>query len=498
MTSAYADGSRPERHHLPDAAVLVIMGAVVVATWGQWSGTAVGTTLCAAAVLVAVVRCPSGAVVCLVLAAAAASLSVRAWHDTQPRRLGPFTGWAEVVGDPSPYGAALRVTLEVEGERFDAWCYGSAKRRLAPRQAGERVVVAGNRTPNRGHARRAQVRHVVGRFDVEYTGDVDRGSPLDIASARVREALRRGAERTMDRDDAALFSGLVIGDDAREPPTLIDAFRAAGLSHLTAVSGQNLAFVLAAASPLLRRLRPFVRWAASSALVGWFMALTRFEPSVLRAGVMALLGLSAFALGRRQSPIRMLGVAVTLLVLADPLLVWSVGFWLSVSATAGVCTVGPWLARRLPGPSWWRAGVGVTIGAQVGVVLPSLLVFHRLPLVSIPANLLAVPVAGLVMLWGIPSGLIAAFAPGVVARQVMWPAAAGTRWVSTVARLGARLEPPAAVGLVGWIAVVAVATWVVWRNREVHDRPPDVPLSTGDERAPDHRRRRLAGVERHF
>ena len=81
---------------------------------------------------------------------------------------------------------------------------------------------------------------------------------------------------------------------------MVDAFRASGLSHLTAVSGENVAFVLAAASPLLRRLRPWWRWAATLGLIGWFMTLTRFEPSVLRAGVMAMLASSAFVLGRQQ------------------------------------------------------------------------------------------------------------------------------------------------------------------------------------------------------
>ncbi len=498
MRAWYADANAPPRHRLPDGAVVAVAVTVVGAVWLQRSAAIAVVVVVAALVVWAALRSPAGALWCIVLAPTAAMLSVRAWDLAQPRHLGRYAGWVEIVGDPSPFGPALRVTLEIDGERFDAWCYGSPKRRLAPRQAGERVFVSGTRSPNSGFVRRAQVRHIVGRFQVDYTADVARGSPVDLASARVRATLRRSAERTMEPDDAALFAGLVIGDDAREPPAMIDAFRAAGLSHLTAVSGQNLAFVLAAASPLLKRMRPVARWAASCALVGWFMALTRFEPSVLRAGVMALLAVSAFALGRRQSPVRLLALAVIALVFADPLLVWSVGFWLSVCATAGVCVVGPWLVGRLPGPLWWRAGLGVTLGAQVGVVVPSVLVFHRLPLVSIPANLLAVPVAGIVMLWGIPSGLVAAVAPAPLADVVMWPAALGTRWVSTVAGVGARLEPPLWPGLAGWVAIVVAVVWAVRRAGQAGGVAPDVPSSDADGRAPDHRGRRDARVERHL
>jgi competence protein ComEC len=145
----------------------------------------------------------------------------------------------------------------------------------------------------------------------------------------------------------------------------------------------------------------------------------------------------------------------------DPLLLWSVGFWLSVGATGGVCTIGPWLARHFARLGPLALPLGVTLGAQVGVVLPSLLVFGRLPLVSVGANLLAVPVAGLVMLYGLPAGLLVGVVP-VLGPVLMAPAAVGTRWVDTVAMLGARLEPGPPWSFVGWglIAIVVVAVLV--------------------------------------
>jgi competence protein ComEC len=278
----------------------------------------------------------------------------------------------------------------------------------------------------------------------------------------------------MSSDEAALFTGLVIGDDAREPIDMIDAFRASGLSHLTAVSGENVAFVLAAASPLLRRLRLWWRWAATVGLIGWFMALTRFEPSVLRAGIMAMLACSSFVLGRQQAVVRLLAWTVSILVLVDPMLVWSVGFWLSTGATAGVCVIAPLLADRLPGPQWLRAPLSVTLGAQLGVILPSWLVFHRLPLVSLPANLLAVPVAGFVMLLGIPGGLFSAVVPPL-APLVMAPCAAGTRWVDTIAYLAADIEPSPLWSAVGWAGVVSVVLALVIRHRWRHPAD-DVPI----------------------
>ena len=150
------------------------------------------------------------------------------------------------------------------------------------------------------------------------------------------------------------------------------------------------------------------------------------------------------------------------------------GFWLSVGATVGVCVAAPWWTRHLPGPLWLRRALGVTLGAQVGVALPSLLVFHRLPLVSPLANLAAVPVAGFVMLYGLPAGLLGAALPSVLQRLVMAPAVVGTRWTATVAGVAAAVEPKGAAAVAGWAVGALVLTVLVTRGGS-RSTPSDVP-----------------------
>jgi competence protein ComEC len=313
--------------------------------------------------------------------------------------------------------------------------------------------------------RRARVawQHVVGEFRVGWVSDVLPGSPIATASNRVRAALERAATE-LPADDGALFRGLVVGDDRDQPREMIERFRASGLSHLTAVSGQNVSFVLMAAAPALRVLRPGWRWVVTLGLILWFVSLTRFEPSIVRAGAMASLSATAFVLGRERSPTRLLWLAVIALLLIDPLLVRSVGFWLSVGATAGVSSIGPRLARRLHGLGVLATPVGVTLGAQVGVVIPAVMVFGRLPLVSVPANLLAVPVAGFVMLYGLPAGLLAGALPPV-APVVMFPCRIGVRWVDTISVLGAHLEPGGTATWIGWGLLALACVAVVGAER---------------------------------
>ena len=143
------------------------------------------------------------------------------------------------------------------------------------------------------------------------------------------------------------------------------------------------------------------------------MVLTRAEPSVLRAGTMAALAALAFAIGTEREPPRLLASAVVVLLLVDPLLVRSVGFWLSVGATAGVTVIGPPLRRRLSGLGPLATPLAMTAAAQLGVLVPSVLVFGQITVIGIVANLVAVPVAGLVMLYGLPASLVAGAVPAL-------------------------------------------------------------------------------------
>jgi competence protein ComEC len=203
------------------------------------------------------------------------------------------------------------------------------------------------------------------------------------------------------------------------PPDLQAAFRAAGLGHLVAVSGSNLAVVLGAGlglAALLGAGRPALACLGVLMVVG-FVILTRWEPSVLRAGVMAGLVLAGVASGRGPGGRRALCLAVTLLLLADPGLAEALGFQLSVAATAGVLWAGPLAAKALPRtlPARVRLAIGVTLGAQAGAAPVAALALGEGSLAGLPANVLALPVATGPMLLGVLAAVAAPVAPPVAA-----------------------------------------------------------------------------------
>ena len=162
--------------------------------------------------------------------------------------------------------------------------------------------------------------------------------------------------------------------------------------------------MLALCAPLLRRLGLFGRLVGGVAVLVLFGTMTRWEPSVLRAIAMASIALVAGYLGRPTDGLRVLALAATALLVADPFLLHSVGFLLSCGASLGIAVLARPIAARLPGPAWVREVLGVTAAAQVGVAPVLIPVFGSMPLVSLPANLVAVPLAAPLTMWGLATG----------------------------------------------------------------------------------------------
>ena len=278
-----------------------------------------------------------------------------------------------------------------------------------------------------------EVRHLVGRLEarsVQFEGPG--GAPWRAAN-RVRRVLTDGAS-SLSPERRSLFTGLVLGDDRDQPATLADDFRGSGLTHLLAVSGENVAFVLAVAGPVLRRLPLAPRWAVTLGVLAFFALVTRGEPSVLRAAAMAALATTAFVAGRPAPALRHLALAVCGLVLIDPLLVRSVGFRLSVAASVGILVIAPVLRRSLRGPALLIEPFAVTAGAQLAVAPLLVSTFGGVPVASVPANLLAGPAAGLVMAWGLVGGIAAGVAGGTVAHLLHLPTGLLIAWIAEVAR----------------------------------------------------------------
>jgi competence protein ComEC len=408
-----------------------------------------------------------------------------------PARLVPahVTAIGTLKTDPRPGGYGWSavvdlVRLEWDGRaatlRSAVWVTGAGDRPHAVR--GDLVRLEGSlRLPDRRDvAWSLRRRGIAAELAV---GEFVRMGPSPSYFVRGAQAVRRLVGRSIGRifapREAGLLLGLVLGDESGLDPGVARDFQAAGLGHLLVVSGENVAMVLgpvlAAAAAL--RLGRRTRFLVGVGTVAFFAVMTGGEPSVLRAGVMATLTLLGIVLGRPRSAASILAGAVLLLLALDPWLVWSVGFQLSVCATAGMVAMAAPFAKRLrflPGPV--ALGAGATLAAQLGVSPILLFHFREVPLVSVPANLAAFPAVSPALLLGIMASVLGlAWAPAGAAAGVA--ASVPLRYLEWLADRAAKAPVPAVTSDGGvWVLVAAgmVVAGIAWFVRSERRLPRGV------------------------
>jgi ComEC/Rec2-related protein len=216
---------------------------------------------------------------------------------------------------------------------------------------------------------------------------------------RLREAISETLQSTLSPQSAALAAGFLIGETRDIPPDVYAMFRDSGTLHLLAVSGSNVALVLVFFLILMRPLGLSYR-SRSAVLLGvivLFAGLCYGEPSVIRASVMAALVIFARLLGRVYDLNNVIGLAALLILVVDPAQLYDVGFQLSFVIAWGLIFIVPRLTplfRGLHGRWWYRIGIFPLLVVLVAQVCSTPIIafyFKRIPLISIPANLLVVP-----------------------------------------------------------------------------------------------------------
>lgn len=298
--------------------------------------------------------------------------------------------------------------------------------------------------------------------------------PTIVWVSNVREVFLEKLIAAMPEREARLGAGMLLGDVAEPAKDLVQQFRRAGINHLLAVSGGNLAVILTFISILGAR-----RWSQTTNVVvvltiaPLFCLLTNVEPSILRASTMAVLAVMLQRLGRKAQAANVLVAAATMLVWMWPGLLWqSVGFQLSLAATFGlVAFSGPMekiFSRVFP--SSMATVLAATLGATLATLPPSLMTFGQVSLIGPVVNIAIVPLVPLVMACiGAVAG-VSIFLPPL-AGFVGTSAWVVLRSIENVVAFASRL-PAASILLptrlsVSIAATITLATYLIFR-RYVH------------------------------
>ena len=256
--------------------------------------------------------------------------------------------------------------------------------------------------------------HVVLRLD-EWTVVGHRGGFGGMADG-LRSWLRRSTARGLHGERAAVLEGVVLGDDGGLSDQLRQRFRASGLYHLLAVSGQNVALV-AAGTLMLAWLIGAPRWAGqigALAGIGAYVLAVGPQPSVVRAGIAGALGSLAWLSARLTDRWHFLLVGAAVLLASNPYTLFDAGFQLSFAAVGAIFLLVPRLRRRLDGyplPSPLAEAVAVSAACGLATAPVMWFQFHAVPLLTVPANALAAPAMVPLLCLALVGAVVAPVAP---------------------------------------------------------------------------------------
>jgi competence protein ComEC len=241
---------------------------------------------------------------------------------------------------------------------------------------------------------------------------VDRRGGVSGIADGLRDRLQRSIARGLGGDRAAVIEGVVLGEDSGLSDNLKQRFRASGLYHLLAVSGQNVALVAAGAVGLVWLVgvsRLVGQLAALVAIAAYVLAVGA-QPSVVRAGVAGALGCVAWLSARAADRWHLLLVGAIALLAWNPYTLLDVGFQLSFAAVIAIFVLVPRFDRLLQGyPLGRPLRLVVAVSAACGLATAPIawLQFHAIQLLTVPANALAAPAAAPLLGLGLATASIA-------------------------------------------------------------------------------------------
>jgi competence protein ComEC len=270
-----------------------------------------------------------------------------------------------------------------------------------------------------------------------------------------------------------VIEAIVLGRSSGIDQPLLDDFRATGLYHCLAVDGLKVAAVGGgiAAIVLLLGCGIYVAQIGALLAVAGYALAVGLHPSVVRAALAAGLGSLAWLAGRERDRWQALLVGAAVLLGWNPYALFDAGFQLSFAAVASIFVVTPRVVRALEGyPVSHELAqlIGVSTACGLATAPVTWFQFHQISLVTVPANVVAVPIVVEVLGLALLTAVVAPVAPSVAAAMAevngwgAWLVAACARAFASVP--GAQITSPRAAAALGLGAVGAAA--YAWRRGE--------------------------------
>lgn len=257
-----------------------------------------------------------------------------------------------------------------------------------------------------------------------------RGNPLMKWAYRRRDRMVRLIEHTLPQPQSAILKAIMLGDKDSLPAEVKSNFLKTGTGHVLVVSGLHVGLLLFILFVFFRTLGLSFKLTSSLVmpLLVYYAVLTGLRPPVLRATLMAGVGLGCLLINRDISPFVILSLAALFILILSPLSLFTASFQLSFIAVGGIIHLTPHLEKRLERlPLWLSRSLAISLAAQLSVLPLLAFYFRQIPLIGLLTNLLIAPLVTIILALGFFSltlGLITLGAAQIIA-NANWLALTG-------------------------------------------------------------------------
>ena len=212
--------------------------------------------------------------------------------------------------------------------------------------------------------------------------------------------LSQRIQSCLPEEEANLGLGYLLGEKDGLSDSFKDSLRIAGLSHIVVASGAHLSIIVSFVRKIFGKISRRTGLVFALFFVLVFMALVGWTPSILRAGIMSLLSLVMWYVGKKFEPWRLILITAAITLLINPSFISNLGWQLSFASYGGIMILGPSIMKFFYAdkkPKFFGSIIITTLAATLMVAPISLYHFGSLSLISVAANIVILPTLSFAM-----------------------------------------------------------------------------------------------------
>ncbi|HOV30012.1 MAG TPA: ComEC/Rec2 family competence protein [Candidatus Dojkabacteria bacterium] len=241
------------------------------------------------------------------------------------------------------------------------------------------------------------------------------GSSLVNRLTEMRTLLESKIDEILNEPQSSLLCGILFGSDRLLSKDFEEGIRIAGVSHIISASGYNITIISLGVAKVFSFLPKKGKIVVNLFTIWLFAIFSGLSPSIIRACIMSSISLIAVIFGRNNSVHIALPLTAFLFLIINPLVIFDIGFQLSISSMAGLVYISPILEKLLPKKKFVKDNLVSTMSCTISTIPISVYTFKTISLWSIFANMLILPVVQSTMFFGI-IGLVV----GILSSQLQY------------------------------------------------------------------------------